>query len=122
MFCTEHTKMHTNTQPKCIRCVFICLTRVAEHSPNLINLLYFAGCCLSLIFVSVHFTSGLCTIFRMIMLRRRNALALCQTHAQKNSNTFEIISFDLGVLLAYIILLMSDSCMNIDFLMNCFHS
>lgn len=40
----------------------------------------------------------------------------------KNSNTFWIISFDLGVLLAYIILLMSDSCMNIDFLMNCFHS
>lgn len=40
----------------------------------------------------------------------------------KNSNTFWIISSDLGVLLAYIILLMSDSSMNIDFLMNCFHS
>lgn len=40
----------------------------------------------------------------------------------KNSNTFWIISSDLGVLLAYIILLISDSCMNIDFLMNCFHS
>lgn len=143
--------MHTNsyTSAKRIRCVYqnrthtFALTEWYSWAQNV--LIYFILLVVSLWFLSLFrwkfsvlllaFVNGTnngfvwCALYSLVFSlphasESKHTLAQCarHTHQKIKSTTLKIISFNLGVLFACIILLMSDSCMNIDFLMNCFHS